>query len=381
MEEQNKVELTSGLTSDMMSAIFFRENALREPAYRLYRLDGNGYRYYYRFNESGDVEFYPSVTTMLGQVMPTSPYLIEWMLDNGKEQANEKRDLAAAYGTFMHGEFEKLAINRTYDFNATAGALMDYLERENLPAEKVFSEWADKIQKDVLSFAQFMIDWKVIPLAVEISLVHPEHKYAGCLDLICKMTDPRTEEEFSAIVDFKSGRKGFWESHEIQLHLYKMMAEVNFEIEVQRVFNFAPKDWRKKPTYNLKDQTEAQSRLKIPHLLELARIADEERDSSVIVVRGSIDLDNASSVEESYKTLSLSELIKERAAEETPETAENAPNSETSDEGGENVKAEEESPEKTAVSAEPENDLPWEVETKKETTGNPIADLFNDMDF
>lgn len=344
--EQTK--LKAGLTSEEMKALFFKKEALREPEYRLYRLDGNNYRYYYRFLDNGDVEFYPSVTTMLGQVMPTSPYLIEWMLDNGRETANEKRDLAAAYGTFMHGEFEKLAINRSYDFGKTDAALMQYLERENLPVEKVFGEWSDKIRKDILSFAQFMMDWGVIPLAVEVSLYHPYFHYAGCVDMVCFMTTPnaernedgtlvKPEDTFLAVVDFKSGRKGFWEDHEIQLHLYRLMAEANFNCPVERVFNFSPKDWRKKPTYNLKDQTEAGSRLKIPYLLELAKIADEKRDKDVIVITGSIDLDAPESLGGAYKTLTLSELIKSKseAEEITPEKGENALNFESS--GAENM--------------------------------------------
>lgn len=362
-----KKELQKGLTSEEMSAVFFKEDALREPTYRLYRLDGHNYRYYYRFNESGDVEFYPSVTTMLGQVMPTSPFLIEWMLNEGKENAYEKRDLAAAYGTFMHGEFEKLAINRSYDFEASSEALLEYLQRENLPVEKVFNEWAEKIKKDVLSFAQFLQEWKVVPLAIEVSLYHPDHHYAGCVDMICYMTSPnaernedgtlvKPEDTFLAVVDFKSGRKGFWEDHEIQLHLYKLMAEANFNCAIDRVFNFAPKDWRKKPTYNLKDQTEAQSRLKIPYLLELARLADEERDKDVIIVRGKISLDE--SLETAYKTMSLSELIKEKN-QESPETPENAPNFESLSENNINTLTGEESPEITGLFTE--NDLPDEI--------------------
>ena len=104
-EETVKTEIYPGMTVEEINAVFFDTDALREPPYRVYQLNGDGHRYYYRFDESGEPVFYPSVTTLLKQVMPTSPFLIEWMLANGKEGAVEKRDLAAAYGTFMHIQF------------------------------------------------------------------------------------------------------------------------------------------------------------------------------------------------------------------------------------------------------------------------------------
>lgn len=320
MEEKTTNEIFPGMSVEEIKALFFDRSALREPAYKVFQLNTEGYRYYYRFKD-GEPEFYPSVTTLLGKVMPTSPFLIKWMVENGAEGAAEKRDLAAAYGTFMHIQFEQLIINRKYDFDAVPNILQEYIQRENLP-DKVFNEWAIKIRKDVLAFAQFVRDWNVRPLAIEIGLVHPDYHYAGCIDLPCVLTDTKTGEDFAAIVDFKSGRKGFWEEHEIQLHLYKMMWNVNFpDLPVERVFNFSPKDWRTKPTYNFKEQTDSPNAAKIPHLLALATIEDEKRDNTVTIVCGQLDLDG--DFGNNVLELSLAELIKTRASEPTPETPEN----------------------------------------------------------
>lgn len=133
------------MTSEEIRAMFFDSTALHEPTYRLYQLNQEGYRYYYRFDEQGEVHYYPSVTTMLGQVMPTSPHLIDWMLANGKEQAVEKRDMAAAYGTFMHGCFERLVIERTFDLDGVYATLLEYMEQNNIP-ESYFGEWLVKVQ-------------------------------------------------------------------------------------------------------------------------------------------------------------------------------------------------------------------------------------------
>ena len=323
-EQNPAMEIAPGMTAEEIRAIYFNADALKEPPYKVYQLNSDGHRYYYRFNENGEPEFFPSVTTLLKQVMPTPPALIDWMIANGKDGSTEKRDLAAAYGTFMHIQFETLIINRRYDFDAVPSILLDYMERENLP-KKVFTEWLPKIRKDVLAFAQFVKDYKVRPLAVEIGLVHPKYKYAGCLDLPCEMTDPKTAKTFRAIVDFKSGRKGFFEEHEIQLHLYRIMWNENYpETPVERVFNFAPKDWRKAPTYNLNDQTDSVNAKKIQYLLGLATIEDEKRDNTLTIVRGQLDLDHGK-IADNILTLSLAELIKTKTeSKDAPENTTDA---------------------------------------------------------
>ena len=320
-EQETAFEVAPGMTVEEIRAIFFNTDALREPPYRVFQLNSDGHRYYYRFDESGTPVFYPSVTTLLKQVMPTPPALLDWMIANGKDGSVEKRDLAAAYGTFMHIQFETLIINRRYDFDNVPSALLAYMEENNLP-ERVFSEWLPKIRKDVLAFAQFARDYNVKPLAVEIGLVHPEYHYAGCVDLPCFMTDPKSGKTFTAIVDFKSGRKGFYEEHELQLHLYREMWNVNYpDVPVARVFNFSPKDWRKAPTYNLKDQTDSVNAKKLPYLLALATIEDEKRDNTLTIVRGVLDLDNGK-IADNVLTLSLAELIKTKTAQkDAPEQA------------------------------------------------------------
>jgi hypothetical protein len=354
-EKDQKTEVAPGLVAEEIRALFFDSVALREPPYRIYRLDTEGYRYYYRFGPDGEPEFYPSVTTLLGSTMPTSPFLIEWMLNNGKEMANMKRDIAASYGTFMHGEFEKLIISRSYDFDAAPAVVQAYMERENVP-EGLFNEWVVKIRKDVLAFAAFIREWNVRPLAVEIGLVHPFHKYAGTIDLPCIMTDPKTGKDFAAIVDFKSGRKGFWEEHELQLGLYRDMWNLNFqECPVERIFNFSPKDWRKGPTYNLKEQTDSPNLKKIPYLLSLAAIEDDKRESTVTVVRGRLDLDSGK-LTDNVLTLSLAELIKAKA--ETSAEGEKRPVDEPKEADPVNTPAE---PLKPATEQNAEK-LPWETE-------------------
>lgn len=317
-------EILPNMTVEEMTAMFF-DGALIEPPYKVFQLNSKGHRYYYKYNEEGEPEFYPSVTTMLSQTMPTPPHLIKWIADKGYDEAEAYKQERAYYGTFMHAQFEELIINGTYDLDTLKEKLLTYMQVNKLPDNFVY--YADDLKKDILAFAQFVIDYEVRPIAVEISLVHPTHNYAGMIDLPCTMLEkPNGEKRINAIVDFKSGRKGFYEEHEVQLHLYKDMWNVNFpDMQIDKVFNFSPKDWRKKPTYNLKDQTDSPNALKIPALLEIAKIEDNKIENVFTATSGTITLAKDTDLTQNIISLTLAELIKTRAKENTPEKEETAP--------------------------------------------------------
>lgn len=309
-------EIIPGMTVEEMTAMFFDEKTLIEPPYKVWQLNSKGHRYYYRYDDAGNPEFFPSVTTILSQTLPKAPHLINWIANKGIEEAERYKGERAAYGTFMHAQFEELIINRVYDLDGLKAKLKDYIDNNKLPADFIY--YADDFKKDILAFAQFVLDYDVKPLAVEIALVHPVHNYAGMIDLPCTMlSKPGSKEYINAIVDFKSGRKGFYEECEIQLGMYRDMWNVNFEqFPVTRIFNFSPKDWRKKPSYNLKEQTESPNIRKIPYLLEIAAIEDEKRDNTFTAVSGEISLDNEPDLTNNIVSLTLAELVKSKAPAE-----------------------------------------------------------------
>lgn len=313
-------EIIPGMTVEEMTAMFFDEKTLIEPPYKVWQLNSKGHRYYYRYDDAGNPEFFPSVTTILSQTLPKAPHLIQWIANKGIEEAERYKGERAAYGTFMHAAFEELLINRAYDLDGLKGKLKEYIEVYRLPDDFIY--YADDLKKDVLAFAQFVLDYDVRPLAVEIALVHPYYKYAGMIDCPCTMLAKiGGDERINAIVDFKSGRKGFYEESEIQLGMYRDMWNVNFEqFPVTRIFNFSPKDWRKRPSYNLKEQTDSPNIRKIPYLLEIAAIEDEKKDNTFTSVNGMVLLDNAPDLTQNVISLSLAELIKTKAPKEaTPD--------------------------------------------------------------
>ena len=338
--ESSVFEIAPGMTVEQIQAEFFNEDALQEQPEPVYRLDSSGHRYYYTFDEDGEPRFYVSVTTLIKQTLPTAPSLVKWIADMGYEESQRFAQERAHYGTFMHAQLAELLITRSYNLNFIRERLRMFIESEQLPGD--FMGYADDFKKDILAFAQFMKDTDLKPLAIEIVLTNPEDGYAGAIDLVAELTieekgffgefyktganagkpkETKQQRRIRAIIDFKSGRKGFFPEYEIQLHAYKKMWNMNFEAHpVEKVFNWSPKDWRgKTPTYNFKDQTDSKNAKKLPYLVELARIEDEKRDNTVVSCSGIIDLDNPNGLENNVTELSLAEVVKKRKQEETPE--------------------------------------------------------------
>lgn len=339
---ETKEEIAPGMTVEEIKAEYFNEDALQEQPEPVYRLDSSGHRYYYTFDENGEPRFYVSVTTLIKQTLPTSPQLIKWIADMGYEESQRYAQERAAYGTFMHSQLAELLIARSYNLNGLKERLKMYIESEQLPGD--FINYADDFKKDILAFAQFMKDTDLKPLAIELVLTNPQDGYAGAIDLCAEITieekgffgdvyktganagkpkETKRQRRIRAIIDFKSGRKGFFPEHEVQLLAYKTMWNMHFEkYPVEKVFNWAPKDWRgTTPTYNFKDQTESKNAQKLPYLVELARIEDEKRDNTIVACAGIIDLDKPD-FEGNITELSLAEVVKKRKqkTEEKPET-------------------------------------------------------------
>ena len=342
--ESSAFEIAPGMTVEQIQAEFFNEDALQEQPEPVYRLDSSGHRYYYTFDEDGEPRFYVSVTTLIKQTLPTAPSLVKWIADMGYEESQRFAQERAHYGTFMHAQIAELIIARSYNLNLIRERLRMFIESEQLPSD--FMGYADDFKKDILAFAQFMKDTDLKPLAIEIVLTNPEDGYAGAIDLVAELTieekgffgevyktganagkpkETKQSRRIRGIIDFKSGRKGFFPEHEVQLHAYKKMWNMNFEAHpVEKVFNWSPKDWRgKTPTYNFKDQTDSKNAKKLPYLVELARIEDEKRENIVVSCSGIIDLDSPNGLENNVTELSLSEVVKKRKQEQTPETTDN----------------------------------------------------------
>lgn len=329
--------ISPGLSITQMRALFFKTEALCEPKYRLWQLNSRGGRYYYTFNSKEEPIFFPSVTTILHKVMPENKFLTEWKLSKGKEAAEEYTAERANYGSFIHGQLAQLVINRRYNLDTVREELTKYVERERLPYGFIDSH-EEEAKADIKAFARWMWEYDVRPYAVEVSLFS-SNGYAGMIDLVCNLrTISKSEESVAitkagadaaklskikaasdtridAIIDFKTGKKGFYDSHAIQLELYRRMWNENFpERQIERIFNIAPKDWtktaKKVPSFSFEEQTNNPVLRQVDIYLQLIKLLDED-DRTIVTIGGTIDLD--SDTDDNVKLYKLPELVKEWA--------------------------------------------------------------------
>jgi len=111
------------------------------------------------------------------------------------------------------------------------------------------------LEMDLCAFSVWAKKHDLAVVALEVPLYSEKIGISGMCDLVCKITVK--DSRVNAIIDFKSGRKGFFERHAYQLHIYRdLWNEMYGDVfAVKRVFNWAPKEWRKEPTCHFEEQT------------------------------------------------------------------------------------------------------------------------------
>jgi len=310
------------MTIEQVQSLFFDSKALREPAYNVQRTMYGGNRFYFARNTKGEIMrtakgsmFFQSVTTFIKNSQPTPVALQKWQADLGWEKAKYEGQLAADYGTLMHIYCAKLLIDRKVNLDTLIEDVQKY--REGLGyGQHLDKDWTERLQSDLLSFHQWVKDYDVRPLAVEITLVSQKLGIAGTIDLPCEMneklytekTEASKRKRVNAIVDFKSGRKGFHDDYEVQLAAYKEMWAENFpEVPISGLYNWAPKEWRKEPTYSFKDQTDATNVQLLKHFISIAELKQANSRPAMFDCGGVLDLDADNSANYSY--LNEEELI------------------------------------------------------------------------
>src|SRR5690606_1852901 len=205
--------------------------------------------------------------------------------------------IAANYGTLLHLTIGRYIIDHSFNFDDVKDICRDYC-RDNKYNYPEVKEWPYKLRDDMAAYIQFHHDYKVKPLAVEYVLVS-DKGYGTLIDLVCEMTieekgffgevyksgdkkgepkESKRDRKITAIINFKSGRNGFHESNGLQILCEKQLFEENFpDIKIEGAFNWAPKDWRGKPSYHLKDWTGEFSDTEIDAMLILANIRFGEK--------------------------------------------------------------------------------------------------------
>ncbi|MCU0414191.1 MAG: hypothetical protein MUE91_07310 [Ignavibacteriaceae bacterium] len=253
------------------------------------------------------VKFFPSVTNIIDKTMPTSFGKLKIIGELGLKGYYKFMRERAFYGTLIHiliADYLRSANSRHerwFEFDSIPGRVSLYIEEHNIDFDT--TNWVYEVKKDLASLIQFCIDYEVEPIAVEIVGIYDDGKYrfGGALDLPCECSIPvkdfygdvyqsgknkgepketKQKQRLKALIDFKSGKHGFFPDHGVQLGMYDLIAEKSLGIKFDRLLNVAPYDWKDVPTYSTKDWTGTKLAKKIPHLLGAYNVDVEDSDSS-----------------------------------------------------------------------------------------------------
>ena len=295
----------------------------------IFRLTGRSHRFYFtKANKDAPVTVYNSGTTLIGNYrdMEGERALENYrigLINSGKDPEvvlKTRQD----YGTLMHIIFGRILMGETTTFETLENFVIQASTEARLDkayTTQLVKSHLTEFKKDVAAFLAWIRDYKIEPLGVEVVMKSDRHKVATPLDLICYATvkvkgfwgevyksgvkkgqpkETYKEEKQLIIVDFKSGKKGFWDKNVLQLLLSKGIFEENFpDMEIQGVYNFAPNDWKKDPSYKFYNQERESKNIDYlkklkDNIFERGRIEFEEKLSQKTerMFSGTIDFNN-----------------------------------------------------------------------------------------
>lgn len=257
---------------EVLEALFlsqlFKEKIPLLAAEKVYRVGIGGGRHYQR-ESNGRV--YKSLTTFLDSVMPPSRHLETWrdaMADQlgSNELADEYVRMTADYGTLLHIAVADFVRDGNVDWYEKKMWFAAQLSEIGLK-DKALNAATNELVKDLAAMVQFFYDYRVEVIAVELP-VFLDCGVATLVDLVCRMdnkandqTPMETANRHNAIINLKSGKKGFFDTHVLQLEGERRAFNETYSklvgYEIQEVHNLAPTAWRGTPKYKIKNQTEA----------------------------------------------------------------------------------------------------------------------------
>ena len=304
---------------ESIKAEFLDEDYIREQSYIIKRINKPSGRYYIRINDDDSIIYGPGVTSVLFSQMPLSSYLLEWQRNisaqYGADYYKWYMKQSAGYGTYLHVLYGKLLRGDSFLLNQDsllANMQLFFLEKNEydyLEVKKWYHGEKRNLEKDILCFIKFCQDYKVKPIAIEYPFVYKArgkdndlYNYSGTIDLVAQITltdKEKKEQQITALIDFKSGLNGFYESHEIQLYPYmKAWDAEQSDNQVEKVYNFSPSNFRMKTgvKYKFKDQTKSKSIWKWDYYLEMfhREYQDNPLDKQIIIApefEASLDID------------------------------------------------------------------------------------------
>jgi hypothetical protein len=264
---------------------YIDEAVIKTPPYYISRVSAESGRHYMVRSKDSDEEsepiVLPSITTIIRNTSPLSPFIIDKMIQMGKEAWGAYLEERADYGTNLHIIIGYFIRNKSVKIPFEREVVDDIGMNNRGFNHKVFFKFEQDTYSDLLSFCAFFNEYQVEPLALELPLASANLGFAGTLDMPCKMTlrvkgywgevyktgpqkgsmkESYNDVRVIGLVDFKSGRHGFYRDNELQLKMAEMLFREHYpelcdEFPV-KLFNWSPKEWRTEPSFLLTEQTD-----------------------------------------------------------------------------------------------------------------------------
>lgn len=303
------------------------------PKYIIYRSRIDRDRFYFTF-ANGELLRLPSVTTILSNTLPMDDWLIRWISRWGYEQAMERKQQAAHYGTLFSIIASDFLKSGEIDLSTIEARVNTYKLANNITFNTDF--WVQKLKEDLFALHSFVCDYHFEPIAIELPLVSLKYKFAGTLDAVGYLRigsgvngkvlkrDKETKRVLS-VIDWKTGRHGFYRSHEAQLHLYKLLLEENYPELLQglelRLFNWSPKEWENEDDakYSFKDQTQSKEARRILNYIAIYQVEEEQKSHRFKIIEGVLKLGVNNG---NLKYIDYSEIVRKKFGESNQVVAE-----------------------------------------------------------
>lgn len=187
-------------------------------------------RFYQKINDDGKKVFVPSVTYILGSAYPQDFGLTQWRGDVGNKRADEILEETSEDGSYVHRAIE-LILNK------------QIIKGEEI-SKRFSSRRSLKIKRCLKAFLDWYEEYKPTVVSTEYIVWNDEHKFAGTVDLKCKIG----EEMY--IVDFKTS-KTLHNTHKAQICAYGVADKVD-KVALLHLGNTT----KKKYSFNVLDKEE-----------------------------------------------------------------------------------------------------------------------------
>ena len=300
------------MKAEIVSTDYFDQEAIRLPDYKVGRVSYGHGRSYIRLVD-GAVEtpfrLYTSLTTAINTCAPMNQGLLEWNVKHGLKEAGRLLKIAQRFGTALHILIGEFLMVGSVNLDELDEWVQNYLSTQEF-WEPECADWAENLKYDMIAFAQFCADYNIKVMGIEYVLLSDRFGFGTPIDLVCKMDIPtagfygevyksgerkgepkETKQPITktVIINFKSGRHGFYPNNGIQAIAEKMLWEENFpDIPLEGAYNWSPKEWRDTPSYNLKDWMGEVGEDEVEHIMGLAKIrfGDKAMEKEYLSVGG-----------------------------------------------------------------------------------------------